>query len=299
MIKQLKYEEIDWLKYQNCLDDSEQKIYSAEKKFLDVTAKNNWDILVFDDYKAIMPVPFIKKLGLKIVVNPKLTQQLGVFSHKDSVDINELFLDFLQKNYKVWYYAFNEKNSFKTELKRRKNFVLESDSYENIRDKYSPKRKRKLRLNPDVAEFSEIKENVYFEEAKKFIENNLIGAENIRDKNSFLEIIQRFYENKLIDFYGFYFKDKLINLVAIYQENYTSVLIGTYNIKDLVKYNGASNLIDFAIRKNVETKKFDFEGGELSNMEEYFRGFRAEQRNYAVIENTKKQLIKKAIKFFS
>ena len=91
----------------------------------------------------------------------------------------------------------------------------------------------------------------------------------------------------------------MINLIAIYQEKYTSVLLGTYNLKELVKFNGASNLIDYAIRKNVETKKFDFEGGELSNMEEYFRGFRAEQRNYAVIENTKRQLIKKAIKFFS
>ncbi len=292
MIKRLKYEEIDWQKYQNCLDNSEQKIYSAEKKFLDVTAKNNWDMLVFDDYKAIMPVPFIKKLGLKIVVNPKLTQQLGVFSHKDSVDINELFLDFLQKNYKVWYYAFNEKNSFKTELKRRKNFVLKSDSYENIRDKYSPKRKRKLRLNPDVADFSEIKENVYFEDAKKFIENNLLGAENIRDKNSFLEIIQRFYENKLIDFYGFYFKGRLINLIAIYQEKYTSVLLGTYNLKELVKFNGASNLIDYAIKKNIELRNFDFEGGELPNMEEYFRGFRAAVKSYPYIENSKIQLLK-------
>ena len=218
---------------------------------------------------------------------------------EDSVVLNEKFLDFLQNHYKIWYYAFNERNKFKSHLKTRKNFVLEPDNYENIRQKYSPKRKRKLRLNPGIVEFSEIKEKVSLSEAIKFIKINMIGAENKKDKVRFLEIIKTFSDYNLLDFYGFYFKDKLINLVAIYQENYTSVLIGTYNIKDLVKYNGASNLIDFAIRKNVETKKFDFEGGELSNMEEYFRGFRAEQRNYAVIENTKRQLIKKAIKFFS
>ena len=299
MIKRLKYHEIDWRKYQKCLENSEQRIYSAENKFLDITSKHNWELLVYGDYEAMMPIPFIKKMGFKIVVNPKLTQQLGVFSREDSIAINEKFLDFLQSNYKVWYYAFNERNKFKSHLKTRKNFVLEPDNYENIRQKYSPKRKRKLRLNPGIVEFSEIKEKVSLSEAIKFIKINMIGAENKKDKVRFLEIIKTFSDYNLLDFYGFYFKGKLINLVAIYQENYTSVLIGTYNIKDLVKYNGASNLIDFAIRKNVETKKFDFEGGELSNMEEYFRGFRAEQRNYAVIENTKRQLIKKAIKFFS
>jgi len=291
MIKRLKYHEIDWEKYQKCLASSEQKVYSAERKFLDVTARNNWELLVYEDYEAIMPVPFIKKMGFKIVVNPKLTQQLGVFSKEDSVVLNEKFLDFLQNHYKIWYYAFNEKNNFKTNLETRKNFVLESDNYENIRQKYSPKRKRKLRLNPGVKEFSEIKENVGLEEAKNFIKRNMIGAENEKDKIQFLEIIKTFSDFNLLDFYGFYFKDELINLVAVYQEIYTSVLIGTYNIKDLVKYNGASNLIDFAIKKNIEIKKFDFEGGELSNMEEYFRGFRAEKRNYAVIKNSKKQLL--------
>lgn len=291
MIRKLKYHEIDWEKYQNCIEKSEQKMYSAEKKFLDVTAKNNWDLLVLDDYLAVMPVPFIKKMGFKIVINPKLTQQLGVFSHEDSVEINELFLNFLNKNYRVWYYAFNEKNNFKTKLKTRKNFVLEPNTYENIRQKYSPKRKRKLRLNSGVIEFSEIKETVGLEKAISFINKYMVGVDNKHDRKDFLEIIQKFAEYRFIDFYGFYFKEKLINLVAIYQENYTSVLIGTYNIKDFVKYNGASNLIDFSIKKNIEIKKFDFEGGELSNMEEYFRGFRAEQRNYAVIKNTKKQLI--------
>ena len=98
MIKRLKYHEIDWEKYQKCLASSEQKVYSAERKFLDVTARNNLELLVYEDYEAIMPVPFIKKMGFKIVVNPKLTQQLGVFSKEDSVVLNEKFLDFLQMN---------------------------------------------------------------------------------------------------------------------------------------------------------------------------------------------------------
>ena len=32
MIKRLKYEEVDWQKYQNCLEKSEQYIFFADKK---------------------------------------------------------------------------------------------------------------------------------------------------------------------------------------------------------------------------------------------------------------------------
>lgn len=297
MIKRLTYEEIDWQKYQNCLESSEQKIYSAEKKYLDVTSGKNWEVLVLNDYEAVMPVTYVKKFGFKIVVNPKLTQQLGVFSKNDTREINERFLEFLQKKYTVWYYAFNEKNKFFTPLKKRKNFILESNVYEEIRGKYSPKRKRKLRLNTGVKEFSEINDRVEFEEAEKFIRKNMIGTKNIKETNKYLEVIKKFNELNMIDFHGFYYKNQLINLVAIYQEKYTSVLLGTYNMKDFVKLNGASNLIDFAIKKNVETKIFDFEGGDLPNMEEYFRGFRAEYKTYPIIKNSKWFIVKKAMKY--
>ena len=297
MIKRLKYEEVDWQKYQNCLEQSEQKIYSAEKKYLDVTSGKNWEVLVLNDYEAIMPVTYVKKFGFKIVVNPKLTQQLGVFSETDTCEINEKFLEFLQKKYNVWYYAFNEKNVFFTPLKKRKNFILEPNVYEEIYRKYSPKRKRKLRLNKGVKEFSEINDRVEFEEAEKFIILNMIGTKNIKETNKYLEVIKRFNELNVIDFHGFYYKSQLINLVAIYQEKYTSVLLGTYNMKNFVKLNGASNLIDFAIKKNVETKIFDFEGGDLPNMEEYFRGFRAEYKTYPIIKNSKWFIVKKAMKY--
>lgn len=291
MIKRLKYQEIDFEKYQNCLENAEQKIYSAEKVFLDVTAKNDWELLVYGDYEAVMPIPFIKKWGFKFVVTPKLTQQLGVFSKNDNPEINELFLDFLQKNYRVWYYAFNMANHFKAKLKKRKNFLLQSDSYEEVRQKYSPKRKRKLRLNPGVVEYSEIKERVSFHEAEAFIFKNMLGATSRKDTEEFVSILTKFSEQGLLDLHGFYFKGELINLVAIYQQKYTSVLLGTYNVKDMVKLNGASNLVDFAIQKNIEQKTFDFEGGDLPHLEEYFRGFRAELKEYAVVKNAKWQLI--------
>jgi hypothetical protein len=92
MIKRLKYNEIDFEKYTQCLENSEQRKYSASKVFLDVTSKNRWELLVYNDYEAVMPIPYVKKYGIKIVHNPMLCQQLGIFSIKDSVSVNESFV---------------------------------------------------------------------------------------------------------------------------------------------------------------------------------------------------------------
>ena len=114
MIKRLKYEEVDWQKYQNCLERSEQYIFFAEKKYLDLLLHQNWEILVDNDYEAVMPIPLAKKWSFNFVVMPLQTQQLGIFSEKDTPELNESFLAFFQQNYKMCYYAFNAKNEFKT-----------------------------------------------------------------------------------------------------------------------------------------------------------------------------------------
>ena len=80
-------------------------------------------------------------------------------------------------------------------------------------------------------------------------------------------------------------------MVAIYQEKYTAVLLGTYNNQQFIKLNGASCLVDFAIMKNIEQKIFDFEGGDLPHLDEYFRGFRALQKTYPVLRNSKIKLL--------
>lgn len=291
MIRRLQYHEIDFEKYQRCIENSEQKKYSGEKIFLDNTAQKNWELLVYGDYEAVMPIPFVKKWGLKIVVHPKLTQQLGVFSYQDSSDLNEMFLSFFRKEYRIWYYAFNEFNQFKTALSKRKNFILYPSSYEEIQQKYSPKRKRKLRLNPGVKEFSEIKEGIGFLEAKTFIKKHIKGVKKAQEIDEYVSILQFFYDQNRLDFYGFYYKKVLVNLVAIYQEKYTAVLLGTYNNQQFIKLNGASCLVDFAIMKNIEQKIFDFEGGDLPHLDEYFRGFRALQKTYPVIRNSKIKLL--------
>ncbi|PIF45654.1 hypothetical protein CLU96_2663 [Chryseobacterium sp. 52] len=296
MIRRLKYNEIDFKKYADCLEKSEQRKYSASKTFLDVTANKQWEALVYNDYEAVMPVPYIFKKGVKIVHNPLICQQLGVFSAKDDKKINEKFLYFLEKNYLTRAYYFNETNSFDSKLKTKKNFLLYPDAYANVFTKYSPKRKRKLRLDDEVTENSELKE-VSYQEAEIFMKNHVVGLDKENDAGTLLKTFETFHLSKHLKFLAFYYHYEITNMIAVYSDYDTIALLGNFNDKKYIKMAGASTLIDHVIKENIENCIFDFEGGNLPSIEEFFRGFRPEPKHYAVIENSKKTLIKNFARF--
>lgn len=292
MIRRLKYHEIDFEKYTTCLENSEQRKYSATKYFLDITSHKQWELLVLNDYEAIMPVPYIRKLGVKLVVNPKLCQQLGIFSAKDDIEINNEFLDFFEKKYTVWHYAFNDANQFTRNLKKRKNFLIYPEKYDAVRQRYSPKRKRKLRLDDDVAANSEIK-FMSFKETEAFIIENSIGAKDADDMTKFLTIFNALAEADLLQVVAFIYKKEIVNVLALYSDRHTMALLGTFNDKEYIKLSGSSVLIDHIISKNIDSKIFDFEGSEVPSIEEFFTGFRPILKKYPFVSNSKKNMIKK------
>ena len=292
MIRRLKYHEIDFVKYSQCLENSEQRKYSATKDFLDITAPKQWEVLVYNDYEAVMPIPFVRKYGVKIVHNPKLCQQLGVFSHKDNVNLNEQFLDYLESHYLIRVYPFNDGNELRTKLRIKKNFLIYPDAYEKVYARYSPKRKRKLRLNEEVLDHSEVK-SVSYDDIKPFIESNIVGLGKESDLEGFMEIYKVSYHFKYLSFLAFYYHGEIINAIATYSDCNMVALLGTFSNKEYVKLSGASVLIDRMIKETIETHVFDFEGGDIPNIEEFFRGFRPELKPYAVIESSKKDLFKK------
>lgn len=295
MIRRLKYQEIDFKKYTECLENSEQQKYSATLDFLNVVSGKQWDILVYNDYEAVMPVPYMKKFGLKIVINPKLCQQLGIFSKTDNIQVNDQFLVFFEKKYNIWYYAFNDTNQFTKKLKERQNFLIYPADYNEVRQKYSPKRKRKLRLDEEVLQNSEVRK-VTMNEALDFISQNTIGAKDEKDKQEFLQTFSDFEQAQHLQLTAFFYHKTIINIIAVYSDEKTLALLGTFNAKEHIKLSGSSVIIDHIISENIQTKIFDFEGSDVPAIEEFFRGFRPELKMYPTTFNSKKELLKKVLK---
>lgn len=290
MIRKVNYNDIDFEKYSQCIEKSVQRKYSAAKQFLDLTSDKKWEILVYGDYEAVMPVPYVIKLGIKIVQNPRLCQQLGIYSREDDQEINDLFYTFLCKKYNVRYYSFNDTNQFSFILKSRKNYLILPDLYQNVFSKYSPKRKRKLRTDPEIQQDMLIKK-VSFLNSEKFIRNTLKGADKERDISEYISLFEKLYINNCLFFEALYFKNEMINIIAVYHDDKTAVLLGTFNHEDYIKLSGSSILIDYVLKNTVEKKIFDFEGGNLPNLDEFFRGFRPEMKPYLYISNNLRDIL--------
>ncbi|MBD8081679.1 hypothetical protein [Chryseobacterium caseinilyticum] len=295
MIRKLKYHEIDFEKYSQCIENSAQRKYSATKQFLDLTSGKKWEVLVYGDYEAMMPVPYVMKLGFKIVQNPRLCQQLGIYSKLDEKKINDSFFNFLSKKYIVRYYSFNDSNEFSFQLNFRKNYLILPDSYENVYSKFSPKRKRKLRTDPEVQKDMMIRK-ISFKDSELFIRNTLKGADKANDIAEYISLFEILYSNDCLFFEALYYQNEIINIIAVYTDENTAVLLGTFNHQDYIKLSGASILIDKVLKETVEHKIFDFEGGNLPNLDEFFRGFRPEMKPYFYISNNVKDLIRATIK---
>ena len=79
MISFCKHNNIDFKKWDDCISNSiNRKIYSFSW-YLDIVANKSWDALILDDYKAVMPLPYRRKLGKEYIYMPYFTQSLGVF----------------------------------------------------------------------------------------------------------------------------------------------------------------------------------------------------------------------------
>jgi hypothetical protein len=92
VIKLLVHNEIDKERWDRCIKHSVFETIYPYSWYLDLVSPG-WDALVLDDFKAVMPLTWTKKMGFRILLQPILAQQLGVFS-RVTLD-NALLADFL------------------------------------------------------------------------------------------------------------------------------------------------------------------------------------------------------------
>ena len=79
MIQYVSRKLLDEKKYDFCIENSIQSRIYAFSWYLDIVA-DHWDVLVLNDYEAVMPIPWKQKLGFKYITQPYFCQQLGIFS---------------------------------------------------------------------------------------------------------------------------------------------------------------------------------------------------------------------------
>ncbi len=115
MIRYVKHDDIDFEKWDECINRSVNGIFYAYSWYLNICSAS-WDAIVHDDYRAVMPLPVSEKFGIKYVYQPFFIQQLGVFStHRLTEDITTAFLNAVPPGIRYAYFNLNTYNRLSAE----------------------------------------------------------------------------------------------------------------------------------------------------------------------------------------
>jgi hypothetical protein len=274
----LSRNKIDIEKYNICIENSNQNRIYAFSWYLDIVA-DDWGVYVLGDYKAVMPLPFMRSLRsfyFKKIEQPPFCQQLGVFykGKIPGVAVSNFLSSFYENSPNS--YHFNSTDTIENRFfstTYRKNFELDlGGSYEDIKNNYS----KNLVRNIKKANKNQLKiiDNValdVFMEMKISNKKHTIKNKNLRKtSNLILELTKRNYGCM----YGVKFGDQVI-ATAFISKNKGRVIHLFSASSMLGKQLGAiSYLFDNLIKNNCgENYIFDFEGGNIPSIARFYKSF--------------------------
>jgi hypothetical protein len=289
MIKVVKYSEINFEKYEKCLENACQNSDFADKIFLDIVSDKKWFLLVHNDYEALMPVFYLTKFGLIFLTMPKFCRQLGVFSTLD-----DLFFEYLNKNFLVLNYSFNGGNRFSKTLEKKTSYFIKKNNYEEVKKNYSKNRRRNVRVTEELANEISIR-NQLNEKVQSFFVKNIKGATSEKDSLEYYQILSDLVAENNGKFRVLEFSNEIQTLVYLFEGKQNFYLSAFINSNNLANSNFPSIIIDQSLKEWIEIKNFDFAGSDIENVAVFNERFGAKPYQYSIVADKKFTLIKKLL----
>ncbi len=111
MIRFLQHESIDKAQWDICIGQAANGKLYAWSWYLDIVCPG-WCALIEDDYEKVFPLPVFSKAGIKYIMQPYFTQQLGLFYRSLSSDEKlKEFINSIPPDYKYIDINLNTSNS--------------------------------------------------------------------------------------------------------------------------------------------------------------------------------------------
>jgi hypothetical protein len=280
-IKYLTHNEINLQKWDNCIQNACNAWVYAESWYLDIVSPN-WDALILDAYDYVMPLPVKRKFGISFLLQPPLTQQLGVFS-KNEIEENIVEHFIKRIPYRSYHLNLNEQNSYYKGIMQPNLILNLNQNYQTIFSAYSTNTKRNIKKTQQAGIY--VSESI---EPQQFLDFYFTAMpdEAKPDRNLTGNIVQTgFVKNKL-------------NLYAAFNQDHelTSVLCLLRSQDRLIYLLAASNakgkelscmslIVDQVIQDFAETRvRLDFEGSKVESIARFYQGFGAQPTSFPQIK---------------
>lgn len=286
MIRYLKNDEIDRIKWDRCIDKSFNGIIYAYSWYLDVVSEG-WQALIEGDYETIMPLPAKRKVGINYLSQPLFTQQLGVFSvsNLSMVKVTK-FIESIPSQFRLIEINLNSYNSFcfkVPEYIMNKNYELDLISdYQSIKKSYSTNLQRNLKKAQENK--LELRKNINPELIINLFKANR-GSELKKMKSRhyqiFSSVIKECISRGKGHTFGVY-KNNEILAGATFIYSHGKVIFLFSGLNETGKKNQAMPwLIDGFIKENaLRSITLDFEGSNDPGLGRFYKSFGSRECNY-------------------
>ncbi|MBN2892375.1 MAG: hypothetical protein JXL97_10945 [Bacteroidales bacterium] len=278
MIKYLQNKEIDYSRWDNAIYESVNGLIYANSWYLDVVSEN-WDAIILDDYKAVMPIVWTKKYFLKYVYQPFFTQQLGAFFRdNNSSDFLVEALELLRKKFSYVHMNCNYMNHL-VDFQENTNYVLNLNrSYENISANYKKNHIYSLKKSyQNKLTFEEVSFDTLMGFKKKYLTDNL----KLSDLERLGNVVKACLKNEKSNICGVFQNGELLSVAFfVFYKNTYYYLIAANSEKGR-KLFSSHFLLDSFIKSNANTPTYlNFEGSNIPGVAKFFKSWGAENVEY-------------------
>lgn len=284
VIRFLKHNKIDLNKYDKCIAKAINTHIYAYSWYLNIVA-DDWSILVMDDYKAVMPIPYLrikKFFFVKKIVQPEFCQQLGIFMQTklNAEEYNSFYTIFL--SLKAKQYHFNTINSQFLQANiffiRRINYELELNKpYDIIYSNYSKNLKRNIKKSnkANLIISKDIVDNDFFFQQMKSSKHQL----NSYQKRIINKIISEINQRNIGHIYAVKLNDEIIAMALMIIHNGRILHLYSTSNSQGRKKAAISYLFNKLIWEySGQEMIFDFEGSIVASIAHFYKSFGAKKK---------------------
>lgn len=295
-IQYLTHQQIDKVKWDNCIEHADNGLIYGYSFYLDTMSKN-WDALVLSNgdhsenvYEAVMPLTWKMKFGIRYLYQPFLTAQLGIFGKKITEEKTTSFIQHIPVSFRFIDISLNRNNCSGIPANfsvNRSNYILDLNKpyetiYQNYRENIQRNIKKALQLGCSFQNDVDVEQVI--ELALHQMKSQ--GKEEVENINRFRKLYQQLHTRQMAATYGIVSSQKelLASCVFFFSHNRAYyILVGN---NPAGKTMGASPaLIDGFIKLTSGNNiLLDFEGSDIPNLASFYRSFGAEHEPYPALK---------------
>ncbi len=279
-IHYLRNKEIDKTKWDACIETASNGLIYAYSFYLDTMAKN-WDAVVLNDYEAVMPLTWNKKLGIVYLYQPAFTASLGVFGKNLSEDLVGIFIITARKHFQFIEIALNTGNILSAPhgfSALHCNYILKLEKkYEELVSGFRENHIRNIKKAFQSG--CTIKKSISIDEIIRINQGQMNDSSVVKeiDYENFKKLFTLLKEKKQAETYSIVNEKNVIlsSCVFFFSHNRAYYILVGNTVEG--RSIGASHaLIDAFIKENAgKNLILDFEGSDIVNLALFYKGFGA------------------------